>query len=121
MTKSQTISLIVSGVLSVIIIGGAVAISQLKTTEPTTPAAQKQRDVTMAELTKADGKEGRDCLVAVDGIVYLIVDFSLWQDGEHKSSKGLAYCGADLSKVIDKAPHGRKNLELLIKVGSLKT
>lgn len=119
MTKAQRISLIVSGVISLVIVGGAVVISQ-RPKPAAVPAAQEQRDVTKAELTKADGKDGRDCLVAVDGTVYKIEDFSLWQNGKHTSSQGLAYCGADMSKVIDKAPHGRKNLDLLIKVGSFK-
>ena len=118
MSKAQRISLIVSAVISLLIIGGAVVMAQRSNQAP---ATAEKRDVTKAELAKADGKDGRECLVAVDGTVYKIEDFALWQDGKHKSSEGLAYCGADMSKVIDKAPHGRKNLELLINVGRLKS
>ena len=89
--------------------------------KPARPAPQvlPQRPVSMAELTRSDGKDGRDCLVAVDGTVYKIQDFTLWQDGQHKSSKGQAYCGADMSKIMAKAPHGKSKLDVLIKVGPL--
>lgn len=75
--------------------------------------------VTVAQLEAGDGKDGRPCLVAVDGTVYLIEDFTLWQDGEHTTSEGQAYCGADMSEVIRQAPHGTDKLELLDEVGPL--
>ncbi len=77
------------------------------------------RTVTKTELSKSDGKEGRDCLVAVDKVVYKITDSTLWQNGQHATSNGQAYCGADMTDAIGKSPHGRKKLDQLEKVGAL--
>ncbi len=122
MSKTQKIILIVSIVASLAMVGGALLISAKKQEPAKTKqsvVAVAQHAVTQAQLAKADGKQGHDCYVAIDGTVYLIKDFSLWQDGKHTPSDGLAYCGADLSKVIDQAPHGRKILDILPKVGPL--
>lgn len=120
MHKSEKITLIVSIIAALAILGGAYLISSLGQDKKELPVAtMKQGPVSRTELAKADGKNGRSCLVAVNGIVYQIKDFSLWQDGKHTSSQGQAYCGADLSKVIDRSPHGRKILDILIKIGPL--
>ena len=78
------------------------------------------RSYTLEELALYDGKDGNDCLVAVDGDVYLIEGFALWVEGEHITSGGRARCGFDLTEVIDESPHGRSKLELLKKVGTLE-
>jgi len=70
-------------------------------------------------LARYDGKDGNDCLVAVNGEVYLIEGFALWQMGEHLPSGGRARCGLDLTEVINESPHGRSKLQLLKKVGTL--
>ncbi len=44
------------------------------------------RSYTLEELAQYDGKDGKECLVAVDGEVYLIEGFALWQMGEHTPS-----------------------------------
>lgn len=75
--------------------------------------------VTQAELAAADGQAGRPCLVAVDGTVYQINGFTLWQEGQHIPSEGQAYCGADMSEVMRRAPHGTTKLDLLREVGPL--
>jgi predicted heme/steroid binding protein len=118
MNKVQKIVLMASLAASLLIIGGALLVVKSRQQSAAPPAA-KLRPVTKAELARSDGKNGHVCLVAVDGMVYKIEDFTLWQNGKHTSSNGLAYCGADLSKVIDKAPHGRSKLDVLIKVGPL--
>ncbi len=56
---------------------------------------------TLEELSRYDGKDGNDCLVAVDGEVYLIEGFALWKEGEHLPSEGRARCGFDLTEVMD--------------------
>ncbi len=119
MDKTRIITLSASITIALIMLAGAYAISKNRQDDKQPAAKTQQRSITRDELARADGKDGRDCYVAVDGTVYLIKDFSLWQNGNHTPSEGLAYCGADLSKIIDKAPHGRKMLELLIKTGSL--
>jgi predicted heme/steroid binding protein len=78
------------------------------------------RSYTLQELANYDGKNGNKCLVAVDGDVYLIEGFALWQNGEHIPSGGRARCGLDLSEVINESPHGRSKLQLLKKVGTLE-
>jgi predicted heme/steroid binding protein len=67
----------------------------------------------------ARGKHPHKGSVAVDGEVYLIKGFALWQMGEHIPSGGRACCGLDLTEVIDESPHGRSKLQLLKKVGNL--
>ena len=78
------------------------------------------RSYTLEELALYDGKDDNDCLVAVDGDVYLIEGFALWVAGEHVTSGGRARCGFDLTEVIDESPHGRSKLELLKNVGILE-
>jgi predicted heme/steroid binding protein len=82
-------------------------------------AAPAQSTFTPEELAEHDGKDGNDCFVAVDGNVYLIEGFALWQMGEHLPSNGRAKCGYDLTDVIDESPHGRSKLQLLQKIGTL--
>jgi len=79
-----------------------------------------ERTFTLEELAQHDGLSGNDCYVAVDGNVYLIEGFPLWQMGQHIPSKGKASCGRDLTSVIDESPHGRSKLQLLKKVGTLE-
>lgn len=113
--KAKWIIIIVSIFVAVAVIGGALLLTNKK-------GGLKQaalRPVSQEELKSSDGKNGHTCLVAVDGIVYKIEGFALWHDGQHETSNGLAYCGADLSKVIDQAPHGRTKLDQLEKVGPL--
>jgi len=85
-----------------------------------TATAVSPGPVTRAELAAADGRDGRPCLVAVDGVVYQIQGFTLWREGEHLPSEGRAYCGADMSEVIREAPHGTDKLELLREIGPLQ-
>lgn len=117
MNKTQKITIIVSVLAAVVIIFGALVVSKQSKPKPTTTPPHT---VTKSELAKSNGKNGNKCFVAVDGTVYEIGDFSLWQNGEHTPSEGQAYCGADMSKVIDKSPHGRSVLKLLTKIGPLK-
>lgn len=77
------------------------------------------RSYTPEELAQYDGGGDNQCLVAVDGDVYLIEGFALWVDGEHLPSGGRARCGLDLTQVIEESPHGRSKLQLLKKVGTL--
>lgn len=79
----------------------------------------KKQTVSLDELKRSNGKMGQTCLVAIDGTVYKIEGFSQWKDGVHTPSEGQAYCGADLSAVIDKAPHGRSKLQYLEIIGPL--
>ncbi len=102
------------------LIGGSVYFTS-KQSEGTTKSTYDPNKVySAAELTEFNGKEGKDCLVAVNGKVYKIEQGNLWQDGEHASSEGKAYCGRDLSDVIGQSPHGTSKLETLEIVGTFQ-
>ena len=124
MTKNVVVATIASLILGIAMISGAVY-WQLSSTlgapaSGNVGAAEiTNRSYTAEELAQHDGKGNNDCLVAVDGDVYLIEGFALWQDGEHLPSGGRARCGLDLTQVIDESPHGRSKLQLLKKVGTL--
>ncbi len=77
-----------------------------------------QQQVSASQLAASDGRQGAACWVAVDGSVYEIDQGYKWQEGQHTESSS-AYCGADMSNVIDDAPHGRTKMSQLKKVGTL--
>jgi predicted heme/steroid binding protein len=113
-----------SVVLALLMVGGAVFLAGHRKSAQTTgdkPSviSTQSRTVSKAELAAADGKNGHDCLVAVDGTVYKIENKPLWQNGQHLTSEGQAYCGADMTAAIDKSPHGRSKLAELEKIGPL--
>lgn len=122
MKKSQKIIIIVSLAISLLAIGTALLVVHDRARADKAVLTTPQHSVTRAELAKNDGKNGHKCYVAVSGTVYLIdLDSPHWKNGNHTPSRGLAYCGADLTDVIDKSPHGRQILDTLVKVGPLKT
>jgi predicted heme/steroid binding protein len=124
MTKNIAIATFFSLILGLAMIGGAVywqlaSVNRGNAAEVSTEFTY--RSYTTQELAQYDGKDGNKCLVAVDGDVYLIEGFALWQNGEHLPSGGRARCGLDLTEVIDnESPHGRSKLQLLKKVGTLE-
>jgi predicted heme/steroid binding protein len=129
-TKNIVIATFISSILGFAMIGGALywQLGAAKQQEPAKSSSgdigvgsPANRSLTLQELARYDGKDGNQCLVAVDGDVYLIEGFDLWKDGEHIPSGGRARCGLDLTEVMDKeSPHGRSKLQLLKKVGTLK-
>jgi predicted heme/steroid binding protein len=125
MTKNIAIATFVSLILGFAMIGGAVywqltSVHRSSGASATVSTESADRTFTLQELAQYDGKDGNRCLVAVDGDVYLIEGFALWQNGEHLPSGGRARCGLDLTEVIDnESPHGRSKLQLLKKVGTL--
>lgn len=108
-------TLVISLVVAALLVGGALYLRSVQ-------AAGTKADKTFSarELAEFDGKEGRDCYVAVDGKVYKIEQGRLWKNGQHSSSKGEASCGRDLSVEITKSPHGKSKLTALEVVGTLK-
>lgn len=124
MTRRIAAATLVSLILGFAMIGGAVY-WQLESARGSAGSSAgaadfADRPYTVEELAQYDGKDDNQCLVAVDGDVYLIEGFALWQMGEHLPSGGRARCGLDLTKVIDESPHGRSKLQLLKKVGTLE-
>jgi predicted heme/steroid binding protein len=126
-TKSVVAATVVSVILGLVLIGGAVRWQLNSANEGSGDDAAaatvpiEVRSYTLEQLARYDGEDGNECLVAVDGEVYLIEGFYLWKDGEHTPSAGRARCGLDLTEVIDEeSPHGRSKLPLLKKVGTLE-
>ncbi len=124
MTKYIAVATFISLILGFAMIGGAVywqltSARSSGATGATVSSDSADRTFTLQELAQYDGKDGNQCLVAVDGNVYLIEGFALWQMGEHLPSGGRARCGLDLSEVINESPHGRSKLQLLKQVGTL--
>jgi predicted heme/steroid binding protein len=125
LTKNIAIVTFVSLILGFAMIGGALywLLGSMDGSSSSGGAVVDEsvsRSYTLEELALYDGKDDNDCLVAVDGDVYLIEGFALWVAGEHVTSGGRARCGFDLTEVIDESPHGRSKLELLKKVGTLE-
>ena len=107
------------GIAVVVMLMAALVVT---TSQPKSKQATSGSEViSVAQLLEADGKGGRNCWVAVDGKVYDLSESMNWDNGEHTTSEGQARCGADMSNVIDKSPHGRKMLDQLDVVGTLAT
>jgi predicted heme/steroid binding protein len=127
MTRNIIVATFASVILGLAMVGGAVywqlqpanAGGAASNTAASSVEESADRSYTLEQLAEHNGEEGIDCLVAVDGDVYLIEGFALWQMGEHLPSGGRARCGLDLTEVIDESPHGRSKLDLLRKVGNL--
>ena len=72
--------------------------------------------VTLDELSKFDGKEGRRAYVAYNGKVYDVTDANLWSEGNHLGEHD---AGKDLTQGIEASPHGDSVLENVKIVGVL--
>lgn len=71
-----------------------------------------RRVYTLDEIAAFDGKNGNECYVAVDNIVYQVSsDSPDWVNGVHRQSGGRAECGNDLTDVIDLSSHGKAILD----------
>ena len=70
---------------------------------------------TAEELSKYDGKNGSPAYVAINGTVYDVSNFPLWQGGIHQ---GRIQAGRDLSEEIKKSPHGVSKLDAVPVVGT---
>jgi predicted heme/steroid binding protein/CheY-like chemotaxis protein/uncharacterized membrane protein len=75
-----------------------------------------ERQFTLAELARHDGKEGRAAYLAFKGKVYDATGSRLWKLGNH----GVVHlAGADLTDEIASAPHGEQVLARLPILGDL--
>jgi predicted heme/steroid binding protein len=79
-------------------------------------ASQKQ--FTLEELKKFDGKEGRPAYIAYKGKVYDVSDNFLWVEGDHQ---GEHVAGEDLTESMSRAPHAEDVLERVPLIGILIT
>lgn len=73
--------------------------------------------MTSEELARHDGREGRSTYVAYKGKVYDVSESPLWQGGEHE---GMHKAGADLTPMMEGAPHGAEVFARFAVVGTLE-
>ena len=113
---------LISGLLFLSVLVAGCSNANISSTEPASNSnvnatETSNKEFTLDELKKYDGKNGNKAYVAVDGVVYDVTNVDAWKNGEHKN--GIT-AGNDLSKEINKSPHGKDVLEDLPVVGKLK-
>jgi len=77
-----------------------------------------QKQFTLDELKKYDGKDGRPAYIAYKGKVYDVSDDFLWVEGDHQ---GEHVAGKDLTEGMARAPHAEDVLERVPLIGVLVT
>jgi predicted heme/steroid binding protein/uncharacterized membrane protein len=78
--------------------------------------AMSDKTFTLDELKEFDGKEGRPAYFACEGVVYDATNSKLWRKGTHVR---VHEAGQDLTKDLEKAPHGLDSVLRLQVVGQL--
>lgn len=73
--------------------------------------------MTLEELARCDGHDGRPAYVAVAGTIYDFSASPLWAGGLHQGSH---QAGADLTEELKTAPHVRALVERFPVVGQLE-
>jgi predicted heme/steroid binding protein len=76
----------------------------------------EEKNFTVEELSKYDGKNGNPAYIAYKGNVYDMSESSFWIDGDHLGSHE---AGKDLTDEMDLAPHGPENLDRVKLIGKL--
>ncbi len=76
----------------------------------------RKQILTMDELARFDGREGRPAYIAYEGHIYDVSDSKLWEGGIHFRKHR---AGLDLSALLEQAPHDRGKLFSLSHVGKL--
>ena len=70
--------------------------------------------LTLKELEKFDGREGRRAYIAYKGYIYDVTDSFLWKGGKHFVRH---HAGHDLTDELKHAPHGEDMLNRVPKIG----
>ena len=73
--------------------------------------------MTIEELAKFDGSNGRAAYVAVNGVVYDVSSSQRWQSGHHE---GGHQAGQDLTEELKSAPHIKAVVERFPVVGKIQ-
>ncbi|MBN2072799.1 MAG: cytochrome B5 [Actinobacteria bacterium] len=76
-----------------------------------------KKDFNIEELKEYNGKNGKQALVAYEGVVYDVTGSFLWHQGRHQVSH---YAGEDLTGELERAPHGLEFLKRFPVAGRLK-
>jgi predicted heme/steroid binding protein len=71
---------------------------------------------TADELSNFDGVKGHPVYVAFNNKIYDVSQSNFWKDGKHF---GKHNAGADLTGMLDQAPHGEEKLQGLDQIGKL--
>lgn len=90
--------------------------TQNKSEEPKQSTESQQKEYTLEELKKYNGKSGNLAYVAVDGKIYDVTNNKKWKSGMHEGMSA----GQDISKAIQSSPHGKDILKEVPMVGVLK-
>ena len=73
--------------------------------------------MTISELAKFDGRDGRAAYVAINGTIYDVSNSPRWQTGHHEASH---QAGQDLTEELKSAPHLRTVIERFPVVGKVE-
>lgn len=77
-----------------------------------------EKQVTVEELKRCDGQDGRPAYVAFRGRVYDVSESVMWASGRHR---GRHQAGQDLTAELAAAPHDEEVLQRMPLVGTLVT
>jgi uncharacterized repeat protein (TIGR02543 family) len=90
--------------------------SQMGVTHITIQAVYEQIQMTLAELSAFDGRNGNKAYIAVDGKIYDVTGNPFWPNGNHNGYQA----GQDLTVQLSSSPHGIANVLRQPLVGFLK-
>ena len=76
----------------------------------------QDRIITEEELRRCDGTDGAPALVGYKGKIYNVTRSFHWKMGRHHA---MHFAGADLTSMLDHAPHGEDLLERFPVEGTL--
>lgn len=84
--------------------------------QKTAPLPQNKKRLTLEELSRFDGKEGRPAYFGYKGKVYDVSSSQLWKKGSHMNKHP---AGNDLTETIKTAPHGEEKIFRSLQVAEL--
>ncbi len=73
--------------------------------------------MTLEELSKFDGRDGRPAYIAVSNTIYDVSTSDLWQGGNHE---GAHQAGYDLTTELKSAPHVRAVIDKFPVIGKIE-
>lgn len=73
-------------------------------------------DMTLAQLSQCDGKDGRPAYIAYKDTIYNVAASKLWGGGDHMKRH---HAGSDLTDILKQAPHGEEKVLVMPVAGKL--
>ena len=73
--------------------------------------------MTIEELARYDGRDGRSAYIAVSGTIYDVSGSQHWQEGSHE---GAHQAGRELTEELKSAPHVRTLIERFPIIGKIE-